>query len=63
LSFAVDAKSVVKQSATSRALSYVAAFTIVIMYIASRLFSTEKILAAKLKLKLRAKKKQTKQSE
>ncbi len=29
---------------------YVAAFTIVIMYIASRLFATEKILTAKLKL-------------
>ncbi len=32
---------------------YVAAFTIVIMYIASRLFATEKILTAKLKLKRR----------
>jgi ABC-2 type transport system permease protein len=42
---------------------YVAAFTIVIMYIASRLFSTEKILTAKLKFKLRAKKKQTEQPE
>jgi ABC-2 type transport system permease protein len=42
---------------------YVAAFTIVIMYIASRLFSTEKILTAKLKFKLRAKKKQTEQLE
>jgi ABC-2 type transport system permease protein len=42
---------------------YVAAFTIVIMYIASRLFATEKILTAKLKFKLRAKKKQTEQLE
>ena len=30
---------------------YVAAFTIIIMYIASRLFATEKILTAKLKFK------------
>jgi ABC-2 type transport system permease protein len=42
---------------------YVAAFTIVIMYIASRLFATEKILTAKLKFKLRGKKKQTGQPE
>ena len=42
---------------------YVAAFTVIIMYIASRLFSTEKILTAKLKFKLRDKKKQTEQSE
>ena len=42
---------------------YVAVFTIVIMYIASRLFATEKILTAKLKFKLGAKKKQTKQPE
>jgi ABC-2 type transport system permease protein len=42
---------------------YVAAFTVVIMYIASRLFATEKILTAKLKFKLRAKKKQTEQPE
>ena len=33
------------------------------MYIASRLFSTEKILTAKLKFKLRGKKKQTEQPE
>jgi ABC-2 type transport system permease protein len=32
---------------------YVAAFTIVIMYIASRLFATEKILTAKLRFKRR----------
>jgi ABC-2 type transport system permease protein len=32
---------------------YVAAFTIVIMYIASRLFATEKILTAKLKFRRR----------
>jgi len=32
---------------------YVAAFTVVIMYVASRLFATEKILTAKLKLKRR----------
>jgi ABC-2 type transport system permease protein len=42
---------------------YVAAFTIVIMYIASRLFATEKILTAKLKFKLGAKKKQKEQPE
>jgi hypothetical protein len=32
---------------------YVAAFTLVVMYAASRLFATEKILTAKLKLKRR----------
>ena len=43
---------------------YVAAFTIVIMYIASRLFATEKILTAKLKFKgLRRRKTNTLQSE
>ena len=42
---------------------YVAVFTIVIMYIASRLFATEKILTAKLKFKLGAKKKQMEQPE
>jgi ABC-2 type transport system permease protein len=36
---------------------YVAAFTVVIMYIASRLFATEKILTAKLKFRLRKSKK------
>jgi ABC-2 type transport system permease protein len=30
---------------------YVTAFTIIVMYIASRLFATEKILTAKLKLR------------
>jgi ABC-2 type transport system permease protein len=38
---------------------YVAAFTIVIMYIASRLFATEKILTAKLKFRRGFGKKQT----
>jgi ABC-2 type transport system permease protein len=42
---------------------YVAVFTIVIMYVASRLFATERILTAKLKFKLGAKKKQTEQPE
>ena len=43
---------------------YVAAFTVVIMYIASRLFATEKILTAKLKFKgLRRKKATTEQTE
>jgi len=43
---------------------YVAAFTVVIMYIASRLFATEKILTAKLKFKgLRRKKATTEQME
>jgi ABC-2 type transport system permease protein len=35
---------------------YVAAFTVVIMYIASRLFATEKILTAKLRFRRGAKK-------
>jgi len=42
---------------------YVAAFTIVIMYIASRLFATEKILTAKLKFKRRGSKKTAEQQE
>ena len=42
---------------------YVAAFTVVIMYIASRLFATEKILTAKLKFKRRGSKKKAKQQE
>jgi ABC-2 type transport system permease protein len=42
---------------------YVAAFTVVIMYIASRLFATEKILTAKLKFKIGAKKKRREQPE
>ena len=42
---------------------YVAAFTMVIMYIASRLFATEKILTAKLKLRRRGQKKTTEQQE
>jgi ABC-2 type transport system permease protein len=40
---------------------YVAAFTIVIMYIASRLFATEKILTAKLKFRRRGSKKTAQQ--
>ena len=42
---------------------YVAAFTIVIMYIASRLFATEKILTAKLKFRRRGSKKKAQQQE
>jgi ABC-2 type transport system permease protein len=42
---------------------YVAAFTVVIMYIASRLFATEKILTAKLKFRLRRSKKTAEQQE
>jgi ABC-2 type transport system permease protein len=42
---------------------YVAAFTVVIMYIASRLFATEKILTAKLKFKRRGSKKTSEQQE
>jgi ABC-2 type transport system permease protein len=42
---------------------YVTAFTIVIMYIASRLFATEKILTAKLKFKRRGPKKTSEQEE
>ena len=38
---------------------YVAAFTVVIMYIASRLFATEKILTAKLKFRRKDSKKKT----
>ena len=42
---------------------YVAVFTVVIMYIASRLFATEKILTAKLKFKRRGLKKTAEQQE
>jgi ABC-2 type transport system permease protein len=42
---------------------YVAAFTVVIMYIASRLFATEKILTAKLKFRRRGSKKIAEQQE
>ena len=42
---------------------YVAAFTMVIMYIASRLFATEKILTAKLKFRLRKTKKAAEPNE
>ncbi len=42
---------------------YVAVFTVVIMYIASRLFATEKILTAKLKFKRRGLKKTLEQQE
>jgi ABC-2 type transport system permease protein len=42
---------------------YVAVFTVVIMYIASRLFATEKILTAKLKFKRRRSKKTAEQRE
>ena len=40
---------------------YVAAFTVVIMYIASRLFATEKILTAKLKFRRKESRKKTEQ--
>jgi len=42
---------------------YVAAFTVVIMYIASRLFATEKILTAKLRFRRRGSKKTAEQAE
>jgi ABC-2 type transport system permease protein len=42
---------------------YVAAFTLVVMYIASRLFATEKILTAKLKFKRRGFRKTEEQTE
>jgi hypothetical protein len=43
---------------------YVTAFTLVVMYVASRLFATEKILTAKLKFKRRGLgKTQTEQTE
>ena len=42
---------------------YVAIFTVVIMYIASRLFATEKILTAKLKFRRRGSKKTAEQAE
>ena len=42
---------------------YVAAFTLVVMYIASRLFATEKILTAKLKFRRRGSKKTAEQQE
>jgi ABC-2 type transport system permease protein len=42
---------------------YVAAFTMVIMYIASKLFATEKILTAKLRFRRRGSKKTAEQQE
>jgi len=42
---------------------YVAAFTLVVMYIASRLFATEKILTAKLRFRRRGSKKTAEQQE
>jgi ABC-2 type transport system permease protein len=42
---------------------YVAVFTLVVMYIASRLFATEKILTAKLKFKRRGSRKTAEQTE
>jgi ABC-2 type transport system permease protein len=42
---------------------YVAVFTLVVMYVASRLFATEKILTAKLKLKRRGFRKTAEQTE
>jgi ABC-2 type transport system permease protein len=42
---------------------YVAAFTLVVMYIASRLFATEKILTAKLKFKRKSSQKAAEQTE
>jgi len=49
----IASKAVIMNDYTTVVLGiiYVAAFTIVIMYIASRLFATEKILTAKLKFK------------
>ena len=51
----IATKAIVLGDYTTVALGiiYVAAFTVVIMYIASRLFATEKILTAKLKFKRR----------
>jgi ABC-2 type transport system permease protein len=42
---------------------YVTAFTLVVMYIASRLFATEKILTAKLRFGRRGSKKTAEQQE
>jgi ABC-2 type transport system permease protein len=42
---------------------YVAVFTLIVMYLASRLFATEKILTAKLKLKRRGSRKTAEQTE
>jgi len=42
---------------------YVAVFTLVVMYIASRLFATEKILTAKLKFKRKSSRKATEQTD
>jgi ABC-2 type transport system permease protein len=42
---------------------YVAAFTLVVMYIASRLFATEKILTAKLRFRRKGTRKTTEQNE
>jgi len=56
----IASKAVIMENYTIVALGiiYVSIFTIIIMYIASKLFSTEKILTAKLMFKKNSKKKQ-----
>ena len=61
----IASKAVVMNDYTTVVLGivYVAAFTLVVMYIASRLFATEKILTAKLKFKRRGFRKTAEQTE
>jgi ABC-2 type transport system permease protein len=61
----IAAKAVIMNNYTIVILGiiYVAAFTLVVMYVASRLFATEKILTAKLKFKRRVFRKTTEQTE
>ncbi len=61
----IAAKAVIMNNYTIVILGiiYVAAFTLVVMYIASRLFATEKILTAKLKFRRKGFRKTTEQTE
>jgi len=61
----IAAKAVILNDYTTvvYGIVYVALFTLVVMYIASRLFATEKILTAKLKFKRRGFKKTAEQTE
>jgi ABC-2 type transport system permease protein len=61
----IAAKAVIMNEYTTVILGiiYVAAFTLVVMYVASRLFATEKILTAKLKFKRKGTRKTTEQTE
>jgi ABC-2 type transport system permease protein len=61
----IAAKAVIMNEYTTVILGiiYVAVFTLVVMYVASRLFATEKILTAKLKFKRKGTRKTTEQTE